>query len=344
RSDGSLLPESGMALIAYADVLREWNQLDAALEMGLQGISLLQQRRTLTPFRLGCTILVHIYLSRGELDAARTALQQFDALGEKANIHLVLHTRSVYVTVDQVRLWLAEGNLARAIQWAEQLERGARPGMAFAHEREEVALVRILLARRQPTRALEHLESLLTHATTAGRRRHVMEMWLLQAQAYHLLHEEQQALAALALAIRQGEPEGYIRCFVDEGPVMVDLLARLRVQEQKKGPTMYLDTLLLAFPPRNKSGQILPARSDTVALPTKRVPSQPLLDPLSERELDVLYELVQGVSNQDIAGRLTISVETVKRHLTNIFSKLGVKSRVQAVSRARVLGLIHDDV
>jgi len=342
QADGSLLPEISMGLTAYADVLREWNQLDAALEMGLQAMSLLEQTRAFAPLRLGSAMLAHIYLSRGELDKAHMAFQEFDAIGEKANLHLALHTRSMTATVDQVRLWLTEGNLDRAIQWAAQLERGLRPGTAFAHEREEVALARVLLARQQPALALARLEPVLAHATAGGRRGHVMEIWLLQALAYHLLHEEEQALAVLALAVHQGEPEAYIRAFVDEGPMLADLLARLRTREQREGPTPYLDLLLDTFPTKSKSARLRPRSGELVAA-GKRTPSQPLLDPLSERELDVLYELVQGASNQDIAGRLTISVETVKRHLTNIFSKMGVKSRVQAVSRARALGLISDD-
>ena len=122
----------------------------------------------------------------------------------------------------------------------------------FARERQDVARARIILAQDQPTAALQCLASALQRATAGQRWGHVIEIHLLQALAYQRLHEEPQALAVLSEAILLGEPEGYIRSFVDEGTPMADLLSRLRQEQRHLGPTAYLDTLLAAFAKESK--------------------------------------------------------------------------------------------
>jgi LuxR family maltose regulon positive regulatory protein len=159
----------------------------------------------------------------------------------------------------------------------------------------------------------------------------VIEIRLLQALAHQRLHEESQALAALSEAVRLGEPEGYIRSFVEEGEAMGVLLSKLREEKRKTGPTSYLDRVLAAFPKQHLASQ--PTRM------AKQTPAQSLLEPLSERELQVLYAMAKGASNQEIAQELVIAVDTVKRHVHHIFAKLGVQNRVQAVRQARKLGL-----
>ena len=165
-------------------------------------------------------------------------------------------------------------------------------------------------------------------------------MKILQALAHHMRHGDQQALTILAQAMHLAVPEGYIRTFVDEGPQMRVLLSRLREQERKKGPTPYLDELLAAFSPEGMTHKPPLRGSDQ---PRGRVLEQPLVEPLSERELEVLHLIARGDSNQEIAEMLVIALDTVKRHVTHIFEKLGVNNRVQAVARARALGLLSDE-
>jgi len=149
----------------------------------------------------------------------------------------------------------------------------------------------------------------------------------LQALAHQMLNEETPALDRLSEAVRLAEPEGHIRIFVDEGLLMGTLLSKLREQQGKVGPTPYLDTVLAAFPQQNKTLKTL-----------KTLPEF-----LSERELQVLQLLARGASNQEIAQELAIVIDTVKRHVTHIFSKLGVKNRVQAVKQARELSLLDKE-
>ena len=165
-------------------------------------------------------------------------------------------------------------------------------------------------------------------------------MKVLQSLAYSRNNEDQEALSVLAQAVYLAEPEGYIRIFVDEGTAMATLLSRLCSQERRKGPTPYLDTLLAAFSSARMTHNPLPPGSGE---PRGHKREQPLIDPLSERELEVLQLIARGDSNQEIADRLVITLDTVKGHVTHIFQKLGVRNRVQAVARARALGLLSDE-
>jgi len=249
-----------------------------------------------------------------------------------------LHMRSLFTTVDQVRLWLACGELDRVSRWAEQLEIEKRHGTPFAREREEVARARLFLAKRQSALALQRLESVLQRAIAGQRWGHVIEVRLLQALAYQMDGEETVALSILSEAVHLAEPEGYIRSFVDEGARMAALLSRLRQEQRKAGPTPYLDTVLAAFPQQYVRHEPHPGRVTEPAI------AQLLQDPLSERELEVLRLLARGASNQEIARQLTIAVDTVKHHVSQILSKLGVKNRLQAVRQARALGLLSEEL
>jgi LuxR family maltose regulon positive regulatory protein len=246
-------------------------------------------------------------------------------------VYLVQH--SLFTIVDQVRLWLACGELDRTIHCVEELDMIEHILTPFARERQEVAWARILLATHKPTAALQRLEPALQRATAGQRWGHVIEIRLLQALAHQRLHEESQALAALAEAVRLGEPEGYLRSFVEEGDAMQALLYRLRKRCAKQGPTPYLDTLLTAFQQESKAHQ--PAEKSTIF--------QLLPEPLSERELQVFQLIAKGASNQDISEELIIALNTVKRHVSHILAKLGVNNRVQAVKQAHELGLLDEE-
>ncbi len=321
---GIILPDVCWPGAWQAEVLREWNQLDTALGMIEEAITQSPQTATIVSITysvFGYVVLMRISLSRGDLDMARSAFQQFEHISMSLNQPLSLHYRSLFTTVDQIRLWLACEELDRAIRWAEQLDMRKRHGSPLTREREDVAQARIFLATARPTLALQPLEPALQRAATGQRWGHVIEIRLLQALAYQMLHQEAQALVALSEAIRLAEPEGYIRSFVDEGAPMATLLSQLRQEQRKHGPTSYLDTVLAAFPEQSK----------------------PQPEPLSTREIEVLQLLARGASNQEIAQQLVIVIDTVKRHVSHIFSKLGVQNRVQAARQARELGLLDEE-
>jgi LuxR family maltose regulon positive regulatory protein len=338
-SGSSRLPEAGWVMFCWAEILRERNQLAAARSLVTEAISLCEQSSSLVSLSFlhrGYAILIRVCLSCGELDAAYLALQQIEQLSSYHNGHVYQFNYSLFTTVDQVRLWLARGELDRAIRWAEEQDARVQHLTAFARERLDVARARILLAKGQPTVALQHLEPALQRATAGQRWGHVIEIRLLQALVHQKLDKMSPALAALSEAVRLGEPEGYIRSFVEEGATMAVLLTKLRDVRCKVGPTAYLDQVLAAFPKASQR----PASQAKITV--KQIPGQPLCESLSERERQVLQLLAQGVSNQEIAQQLVIAYDTVKRHVSHIFSKLGVTNRMQAVKQAREHGLLDE--
>ena len=283
--------------------------------------------------------LVRIYLSQGELETAQATLV------EMRHLPLLVqnpYQQAVLTSVEQVRLWIAGGQGERAVHWAMGFAHQERTHAPLAAEREEVALVRVCLLQQQPAEALTRLERVLERATAQQRWNQVIEARLLQALAHQVNQQEHEALSALVEAVRLAEPEGYLRCFLDEGAPIETLLSSLRAQEQKRGPTLYLDTLLASFSPsalhKEKSQPELSTTTSSPHLPHE--PASLLLDPLSEREQEVLRLLAQGASNQEIADHLVVTAATVKFHVSNILSKLQARNRTQAVARARSLGLL----
>jgi LuxR family maltose regulon positive regulatory protein len=345
-SDGSRLPEAGWSMSWQAEILREWNELDAARSLAVEAVAVCEQAISFSALYHvfeGYAVLVRVYLSCGELDAACSARQQCEQIGRLMNQEVCLCAHSHLAIVDQVRLWLACGELDCATRWIQELDWVKQPDNSFARERQAVACARVSLATVQPDLALQRLESALQRATAGQRWGHVMEIRLLQALAYQMLHEEPQALSALEEAVRLGEPERYIRSFVGEGKAMEALLYRLRKRNAKQGPTPYLDTLLAAFQQEKKKAHQPAEKSSKAHQPTEKSSKPQLLpEPLSERELQVLQLLAQGRSNQEIAQQLVIAYDTVKRHVSHIFSKLGVTNRVQVVKQARDLGLLDE--
>jgi LuxR family maltose regulon positive regulatory protein len=193
------------------------------------------------------------------------------------------------------------------------------------------------LTQAQP--ALSHLDHLPDVLAYLERQSQVAEtsglMWLrikvyaLQALAYYALGDSTQAMEKLGHALSLAEPEGYIRIFVDEGAPMAALL---QLAATKGFAPNYIDKLLAVFPAEEQT-----VSSSPVLL---RPPAPLLIEPLTPRELEVLQLIAAGHSNQEIARALVVSVGTVKKHLNNIFGKLNVTSRTQAVARAREFQLL----
>lgn len=253
---GLILPEVSLPMLFQAYLLCEWNQLDAALSLAEKAISLSQQIAmlpSLVYLLFGYSVLLHIHLARGDLDRACWALQQFERLGTNMYQPTYLYSQSHFTTVDRVRLWLACGKLDRAPCWKGDLDLTEEYDIPFAQERQEVAYIRVLLAKNHLTEVPQRLQLVLERADAAQRMSHVIEIRLLQALAHHMCHEEKQALSALSEAVRLAEPEGYIRSFVDEGAAIATLLSKLRDEQRKQGPTPYLDTLLATFPKSHKA-------------------------------------------------------------------------------------------
>ena len=157
-----------------------------------------------------------------------------------------------------------------------------------------------------------------------------LELLLIQSRAYEALGQREQALTLVKQAMERAEPEGYMRLFLDEGAPLVTLLMHLRETNPKQ--LTYLRLLLAASTARET------VRPKGEGKHPQR--SQVLIDPLSARELEVLHLIAAGASNEEIAAQLVIAISTVKRHVSNIFGKLAVSNRTQAVTRAQTIGLL----
>jgi LuxR family maltose regulon positive regulatory protein len=274
--------------------------------------------------------LARLKESGGELDAALDLLDEAKGFYVKT---LIPYTRPIEAV--KARIFLKQGRLSKAKEWVNEHSLSVDDELIYLHEFEHIILARVLLAEYQSNRvdpvileALGLLERLLRAAEDAKRMGSVLEILLTQALVYQAQGSTSRALASLQRALTLAEPEGFSRIFIDEGERMRSLLLDFRVSKEKhpRGSAYelreYVDKLLSAFPqPKGmlKSGQI---------------------EPLSQRELDVLRLIAQGLSNRDISERLFLALSSVKGHNQMIFSKLQVQSRTEAIARARELGLL----
>jgi len=184
------------------------------------------------------------------------------------------------------------------------------------------------------------LDRLLADSKAKARLHSAIEILTLQALALQAQGDRSAALIVLEQALVLAEPKGYVRIFVDEGAPMAALLQEAHTRDRMPN---YVTKLLAAFPEQTRRhadkemGNL--SEVSVCVSPSLRV-SQSLVEPLSEREREVLRLVAAGLSNQEIAARLIVGVSTVKKHINNIFGKLAVRSRTQALARARELNLL----
>ncbi len=233
---------------------------------------------------------------------------------------------SNWVAAWQARLWLQQGRTESAAQWARQASLTATGGSESTREFEQLTRARLLLAQERSHEAFELLEPLRHAAQAAGHVRSTLEMLILQALAQQAGGHFSQALDMLGEAIVLAEPSGYVRLFMDEGEAMGGMLGRLKATLAKPGSRLsaYVDRIAENFP--------------RAAVASQRMA---LLDPLTESEVQVLACIAQGFSNRAIALRLVVAQSTVEWHIKNLYSKMAVHSRTQAVAQARALGLLE---
>ena len=266
-------------------------------------------------------------LKRAQADAegAIEAVREADRLARSSSVSRTI----VAVAAWKVQLHLARGELAAATREQERAA-GAGGVPPFVRELERTTLARLLIARGEQDEALQLLEKLREAAEAVGRTGNAMEILALQALALWEGGKKEQAISTLGRALPLAEPEGYVRTFVDEGPPMAALMSDV-LQAQQRGrldppvSAHYLRKLLVALE-RDASGATLPGAE--------------LPEPLSERELEVLQLAAAGKSNREIARELFVTAGTVKAHIKNIYRKLDVHSRTQALVRASELNLL----
>jgi LuxR family transcriptional regulator, maltose regulon positive regulatory protein len=288
------------------------------------------------PYRW-CAAMAQIRVAQGDLNGALDLLDQAERLYDS---NFSPNVRPI--ATRKVRVWVAQGRLGEALGWAREQGLSVENELSYLHEFDHITLARVLLAcylsdhsNSSISEVMGLLERLLKAAEERGGKGSVIEILVLQAIAYHAQGNLPAALVSLQQVLALAEPEGYVRIFLDEGPNMLQLLREAAASEimPRQGLPTYTDKLLVAFEAEHKRS------ADESPYPTPSA-SQPLIEPLSQRELEVLRLLKTELSGPEIAHELVISLSTVRTHTKSIYSKLNANNRRAAVKRAEDLHLI----
>jgi LuxR family transcriptional regulator, maltose regulon positive regulatory protein len=306
----SPLPAPCEAHLGLARIGYEWNSLDEASQHAQQGIHLARLIENADRIVAGEVLLARLKLTRGDVAGASALLAGATQSAQQHNFVTLIPA----VAATQVLTLLRQGNLAAAAH------------LAHSHEL-PLSQARVHLAQGDPSTALEILSSWRQQVEAKGWQDERLKAMVLQALALQAYGDRDQAVELLLDALALAEPDGFIRLFVDEGLPMARLLSEAAASGRMPD---YIRKLLTVFR----------AEEQQSAEASHRSPAQLLLEPLSERELEVLGLIAQGLSNQEISERLYLALDTVKGHNRKIFGKLQVERRTEAVARARELGLL----
>jgi LuxR family maltose regulon positive regulatory protein len=268
--------------------------------------------------------------AEGDPAGALAALQEAE---EALAGHHVTPRTAARLEVSRARYWLRQGDLAAAARWSKQSGLDAQGEIGYLRLVDFITLARMLMAEGNNGAALHLLERLSEFAAAAGLTQYLIEILALQALTLQAQGDSDQAQEVLGKSLALAQPEGFVRAFVDEGPPMALLLRQAALRGIASD---YLDRLLAAFADETKDERPK-TKADSQSFVVR--PSA-LVEALTAREIELLRLVAAGLSNQEIAEKLVIAVGTVKAHTASIYGKLDVRSRTQAVARARELGLL----
>jgi LuxR family maltose regulon positive regulatory protein len=327
--DGTYQAFTGAAHVLLAEINLEWNNFKAAalnLEKGFELLQLGGIGYTLTHCHCAAA---RINLAFGDTDRAIEHLQ----LATKAAIASPLMHFQVRNLACQVKSAIQLGDIETALEWATG-KRCELPKVLprHLHETQQIALARVYLAQGDSAKTMDILNGIHSQAESAGRLAHVIDIYLLKVLAYKASGESTTAIECLEAAITLAAPEGYIQTFVEFGEPMLHLL---RETAGRGLSAMYVNKLLSAFDTRSQIQTTEPKDVDSKLLSTSQ-----MMEPLTDRELEVLHLMAEGLTYNEIAEQIMISLNTVRTHFKNIYGKLFVHKRSQAIAKARELNLL----
>jgi LuxR family maltose regulon positive regulatory protein len=304
---------SSEACLGLARIRYQWNDTEGAEEYGRRARHLartVEGSRWILPYEL---FMARLACAGGDLEGAEGALGRAEELIRRREVE----DRAVELAGERLRLLLLQGRLDAAERLAEE-------------QKLPLGRARVALARGDCAAALEALTPMLRQAEEGMPMARRIRLWLLHALALAACGEEERALERLREALARGEAEGCLRIFLDEGEPLRRLLSAATA---RPGMEEFTARLLSAF----RAEEV---RQTASAPQGGESRAQPLIEPLSSRELEILQLIDRGYSNHQIAEQLFLALSTVKGHNRNIFEKLAVRRRTEAVARARELDLL----
>lgn len=320
--------------VAAGEVYYEWNNLDKAMRLALEGIRFAEAAGEAGILIPGLHVLVRIRRARGDLDGALDTAREAE---KKAYAMNALHCLPQLAAL-KIRLYLDRGELEPVESWLLHNHLRIHDRPTIERKYELITLARVLMARQKWDQALLCLTNLLAFAEEKNRQAALIEILNLQAMVYQAQGEQEKAMASLRKSLALGEAGDFLRIFIDEGHSMLGLLTGFASWQRqhrllKTGVSgQYVKKLIRLMKDSALNGLYGPA-----------APGKTLLrqtEALTRREVEVLRLLAQGLTYREIAERLTVSMSTVKTHTGNIFSKLGVNNRTLAVERGREFNIL----
>jgi len=321
--------EQSSPLVAIAEtglgkLLYERNDLKRALQHFNTGITLAKRWNYTDGILSGYAGLAQLKQAQGDKAGAMALLEELTDVLLQCNARMILPA----VDTCRARLLIIQGNLTEAALWAQKSGLTVDVDLSYFQENNYLTFTRLLIAQERWSEAAEFIVRVLNYAEMGERRGRIIELLALQALVFNGQGELDRAKTTLTQALMLAEQEGYVRLFVDEGPHVFRLLCLSTAAAHSN--SAYINQLLNAF--------TLEQTHDKGIKPT--ISTDALVEPLSNREIEVIQCIAEGLTNSRIAQRLFISLTTVKTHTRNIYSKLGINSRTQAVARARALGIL----
>jgi LuxR family maltose regulon positive regulatory protein len=346
---GQLVGIMGIVDVGIAGLLYEWNDLEAALTHMKRGMEFIPYWSKADDIALAYVTHARIQQAQGDMSAALETIEK----GSQ-----VILTSGVFseargaVATTRIRLQLSQVPNQAVSRWISFLENDLRSGDPFRFENElaYMMLAKAYLVQKKPEEAIGLLSCLEENAHSGGRTGRLIEILILKALVMLQLDEPAQALSTLTRSLALAEPEGFTRIFVDEGEPMRKLLAQWLLHNADSPLRSYAIQLLSQFDPDNtrilinaqKKGSLSDDLMESEGRSVKAMLNDPVvcIEPLTERELQVLQLLAEGLSNKEIAEKLVVAIGTVKSHTSNIYRKMDVLGRTKALAKARAYHLI----
>ena len=316
---------AGWAMGLLGVALADRNDLEKALEFTTKYLEL-TKGNDLGFVGSGHMFKAKVQFYTGDVDGAEVTLNKLADIGQRSYLP---HYISGALRAWQARIYLARNQFETVSQLIEVSDLDPKADITLMYDDVVMVRARMLFVQGDYEEASKALESLIGTAEAGGSIPRLIELLVLQVLVFHAQGEQTLAMQYLMRALELGEPGGYIRVFVDEGPPIARLL--YDALSANGNASDYVQRLLSAFPDEENARSSSPQHASS---------EMDLIEPLSEREIEILQLIADGLSNQEIGSQLYLSLNTVKAHTRNIYGKLGVNSRMQAATRARTLGIL----